>query len=310
MKSPNHGHQRGAGLLPWRMTGQPRSPAPRVRRFGPGKVPVRPQLARGRRYDWPMARTDVRPSTAVSTMEAAPAVSNPEVRLTASHIRGLDGIRAVAVIGVLGFHGGVAGFGGGLLGVDIFFVLSGFLITSLLVAEWSRSGTVSFRRFYERRARRLLPGLFILLLLVAAYAQWFAETDTLEHAAGRRPGDHALRRQLALHLLRAELLRTFRSALAAPAHLVAGGRGAVLCGLARGGPVRPAPGRTAGARRGGGGRHGRLGRPDPGALAPGRQRVAALLRHRHPRPGSDGRSGAGHRGAGHRPQRGGPGGGR
>ena len=117
-------------------------------------------------------------------MEPVPAVSNSEVSLTGPHIRGLDGIRAVAVLGVLGFHGGVAGFGGGLLGVDIFFVLSGFLITSLLVGEWSRTGTLSFRRFYERRARRLLPGLFILLLLVAAYAQWFAETDTLSTLRG------------------------------------------------------------------------------------------------------------------------------
>jgi peptidoglycan/LPS O-acetylase OafA/YrhL len=88
------------------------------------------------------------------------------------------------VIGVLGFHAGARGFGGGLLGVDIFFVLSGFLITSLLLDEWSESGTVSFRRFYERRARRLLPGLFLLLLLVAAYAQWFAETDTLSQLRG------------------------------------------------------------------------------------------------------------------------------
>jgi peptidoglycan/LPS O-acetylase OafA/YrhL len=88
------------------------------------------------------------------------------------------------VIGVLGFHAGARGFGGGLLGVDIFFVLSGFLITSLLLDEWSESGTVSFRRFYERRARRLLPGLFLLLLLVAAYAQWFAETDTLSTLRG------------------------------------------------------------------------------------------------------------------------------
>ena len=117
-------------------------------------------------------------------MEPAPAVSNSEVGLTGPHIRGLDGIRAVAVVGVLGFHGGVPGFGGGLLGVDIFFVLSGFLITSLLVGEWARTGTLSFRRFYERRARRLLPGLFILLLLVAAYAQWFAETDTLSTLRG------------------------------------------------------------------------------------------------------------------------------
>ncbi|HEY5098047.1 MAG TPA: acyltransferase family protein, partial [Acidimicrobiales bacterium] len=68
-------------------------------------------------------------------------------------VPGLDGIRAVAVLGVLAFHGGVTRVAGGLLGVDIFFVLSGFLITSLLVGEWSASGSIGFRRFYERRAR-------------------------------------------------------------------------------------------------------------------------------------------------------------
>jgi peptidoglycan/LPS O-acetylase OafA/YrhL len=106
------------------------------------------------------------------------------LRPSRDHVAGLDGIRAVAVIGVLGFHAGVSGFGGGLLGVDIFFVLSGYLITSLLVAEWDRTGTVAFLRFYERRARRLLPGLFLLLLLVAFYAEWFAEPDTLSTLRG------------------------------------------------------------------------------------------------------------------------------
>jgi peptidoglycan/LPS O-acetylase OafA/YrhL len=125
------------------------------------------------------------PATAPEPVaEPAAAIDNAEVRASGPHIRGLDGIRAIAVIGVLGFHAGVRGFGGGLLGVDIFFVLSGFLITSLLIGEWSKTGTVSFRRFYERRARRLLPGLFLLLLLVAAYAQWFAETDTLSTLRG------------------------------------------------------------------------------------------------------------------------------
>jgi len=139
-----------------------------------------------------MARSDVRPSTVdpsrEAVAEAVVAIGNSdvqaEVRASGPHIGGLDGIRAIAVIGVLGFHAGVRGFGGGLLGVDIFFVLSGFLITSLLLDEWSETGTVSFRRFYERRARRLLPGLFLLLLLVAAYAQWFAETDTLSTLRG------------------------------------------------------------------------------------------------------------------------------
>ena len=99
-------------------------------------------------------------------------------------VPGLDGIRAVAVLGVLAFHGGVSRVAGGLLGVDIFFVLSGFLITSLLVGEWSASGSIGFRRFYERRARRLLPALFWTMLLVAAYAHWFALPSTLESLRG------------------------------------------------------------------------------------------------------------------------------
>ncbi len=100
------------------------------------------------------------------------------------HVPGLDGIRAVAVLGVLAFHGGVSWAGGGLLGVDIFFVLSGFLITSLLVGEWASSGRVRFRHFYERRARRLLPALFLTMLLIAAYAHWFALPSTLSALRG------------------------------------------------------------------------------------------------------------------------------
>ncbi len=105
-------------------------------------------------------------------------------RRSGPHVAGLDGIRAIAVLGVLAFHGGVSWAGGGLLGVDIFFVLSGYLITSLLVGEWSTSGTVRFRRFYERRARRLLPALFLTMLLVAAYARWFALPSTLSSLRG------------------------------------------------------------------------------------------------------------------------------
>jgi peptidoglycan/LPS O-acetylase OafA/YrhL len=105
-------------------------------------------------------------------------------RRSGPHVPGLDGIRAVAVIGVLAFHGGVSWAGGGLLGVDIFFVLSGFLITSLLVGEWQSSGRIGFRNFYERRARRLLPALFVTMLVVAAYAQWFALPSTLSTLRG------------------------------------------------------------------------------------------------------------------------------
>ena len=85
-------------------------------------------------------------------------------------LRSLDGIRAFAVCAVLLFHAGVPGVSGGLLGVDVFFVLSGFLITSLLCSERSKTGTIRLRGFWAARARRLLPGLFLLLIGVAVYA--------------------------------------------------------------------------------------------------------------------------------------------
>ncbi|MFC3383609.1 acyltransferase family protein [Couchioplanes azureus] len=75
----------------------------------------------------------------------------------------LDGVRALAVGAVLLFHGGVAVLGGGFLGVDAFFVLSGFLITSLLLAEYRGSGRIDLPAFWARRARRLLPALLLVL---------------------------------------------------------------------------------------------------------------------------------------------------
>jgi peptidoglycan/LPS O-acetylase OafA/YrhL len=80
---------------------------------------------------------------------------------------GLDGLRAVAVIAVVLYHADVPGVSGGFLGVDVFFVLSGFLITSLLLVELDRTGGISFRRFYARRARRLLPALVAVLAVTA-----------------------------------------------------------------------------------------------------------------------------------------------
>jgi peptidoglycan/LPS O-acetylase OafA/YrhL len=91
----------------------------------------------------------------------------------------LDGVRAMAIIAVLLYHDaldqGVRGIArGGLLGVDAFFVLSGYLITTLLVLERKREGRIDYRQFWTRRARRLLPALMILLLGVAAYAAFVA----------------------------------------------------------------------------------------------------------------------------------------
>ena len=78
----------------------------------------------------------------------------------------LDGIRAIAVAAVLLYHAELAAFQGGFLGVDVFFALSGFLITRLLVDEFRSSGTISLKDFYVRRARRLLPALLAVILFV------------------------------------------------------------------------------------------------------------------------------------------------
>ncbi len=83
------------------------------------------------------------------------------------YLPGLDGIRAIAVMGVLLYHAGIEWLPGGYLGVDVFFVLSGFLITSLVLEEFERSGRVAFGRFYLGRVRRLLPALLLVLLVVS-----------------------------------------------------------------------------------------------------------------------------------------------
>ena len=77
-------------------------------------------------------------------------------RVALAHHAGLDGLRGIAVLAVVLYHGGVSWLPGGFLGVEVFFVLSGFLITSLLVAEWRRSSTIALGAFWIRRARRLL----------------------------------------------------------------------------------------------------------------------------------------------------------
>lgn len=83
----------------------------------------------------------------------------------------IEGLRAIAVAAVLLFHAGVPGLDGGYVGVDVFFVLSGFLITSLLIAERASSGSISLSSFYARRIRRLLPvsSLVAVLTLGASY---------------------------------------------------------------------------------------------------------------------------------------------
>ena len=86
------------------------------------------------------------------------------------HLAGLDGIRGLAALAVVLFHAGVAWLPAGFLGVDVFFVVSGFLITALLVAERERHTDTDLARFWMRRARRLLPVLALVLIVTTAYA--------------------------------------------------------------------------------------------------------------------------------------------
>lgn len=88
-------------------------------------------------------------------------------------IRALDGLRAIAVLLVLAEHGGLPGVPGGFIGVDIFFVLSGFLITSLLLSELGRTGRITLRDFWIRRVRRLLPALLIVVAAVLVARELF-----------------------------------------------------------------------------------------------------------------------------------------
>ncbi len=94
------------------------------------------------------------------------------------YLPSLDGLRAVAVIAVIIYHANHGWLGGGFLGVEIFFVISGYLITTLLVTESARTGRVSLKAFWLRRARRLLPALWTSLLAVTVYCSLF-ERDAL-----------------------------------------------------------------------------------------------------------------------------------
>ena len=89
----------------------------------------------------------------------------------------LDGLRAISVIAVILYHANVSWMLGGFLGVEVFFVVSGFLITSLMIEERAAQGRVDLRKFWIRRARRLLPALFMMLLALAIAVATFA-TDS------------------------------------------------------------------------------------------------------------------------------------
>src|SRR5689334_16288604 len=96
---------------------------------------------------------------------AATDARTPPTSTPATHYRPqLDGLPAVAVYLVVAYHSGIHGFSGGFIGVDLFFVLSGYLVTQLLLRDFGAAEHVGFRRFYARRVRRLLPAAFATLL--------------------------------------------------------------------------------------------------------------------------------------------------
>ncbi|MBM3508407.1 MAG: acyltransferase, partial [Alphaproteobacteria bacterium] len=104
--------------------------------------------------------------------------------------REIDGLRAIAVLPVILFHAGFARFSGGFVGVDVFFVISGYLITTLILTD-ARAGRFTLLGFYERRARRILPALFLVMAVSIPFAWlWMLPTDLKDFseslaAAGR-----------------------------------------------------------------------------------------------------------------------------
>ena len=93
--------------------------------------------------------------------------------------REIDGLRALAVLPVLFFHAGFQSFSGGYIGVDIFFVISGYLITSIILGEL-QTRSFSILKFYERRARRILPALFLVMLTSLPFAWWWMSPTGLQ----------------------------------------------------------------------------------------------------------------------------------
>lgn len=105
------------------------------------------------------------------------SVPGAEAEFRLGYRRWLDGLRGVAVVAVLAFHFSL--LPGGSLGVDIFFVLSGFLITVLLLTEWRGSGSIKLGNFYARRALRLLPAFFVLLALCGIGTAFLGDVGSL-----------------------------------------------------------------------------------------------------------------------------------
>jgi peptidoglycan/LPS O-acetylase OafA/YrhL len=104
-----------------------------------------------------------------STSRPVSAAGSARPHTSSAYRREIDGLRAIAVLSVILFHAGCPFLSGGFVGVDVFFVISGYLITGLILAE-RQAGRFSILKFYERRARRILPALFVMLALCTPFA--------------------------------------------------------------------------------------------------------------------------------------------
>lgn len=109
----------------------------------------------------------------MTTTEQLPLSDPASASRKAAYLPGVDGLRALAVAAVILYHQDLGWARGGFLGVEVFFVVSGYLITSLLLREWQRGGGINLRGFWIRRARRLLPALVVMLAVVFVLGSMF-----------------------------------------------------------------------------------------------------------------------------------------
>ena len=226
----------------------------------------------------------------------------------------LEGLRGLAILLVLAFHASVPGITGGYIGVDVFFVLSGFLITGLLLRERERTGRIDLPAFYARRARRILPAAAVVIVATLPFAWVVMAPLDLPRVAGDAMAAALSAANMRFAATSMDYFAAGRQPLAVPALLVAGRRRAVLPGLAGPADRGHAPGQAAPQRgrapdhrddrlvRGRGLAH-RLGRPvgllqpadprlavGPGRPAGGRGRVGRSRRHLARRPARPARS--------------------
>ena len=122
---------------------------------------------------------------ASNDVSARPLAWDPPRQAISSvpYLPGLDGMRALAVVAVMIYHTNNGWLPGGFIGVEVFFVISGYLITLLLIGEHEKRGRIDLKAFWLRRARRLLPALFLMMALLMTYTAFF-ERDTLGKLRG------------------------------------------------------------------------------------------------------------------------------